>query len=218
MTEPRPPASSPCSLAELDPEAGGLPDDETRRDVARWRRAERARLIAARQALPLAARAAADAALAAELDARLGPPGGATLAITWPFKGEPDLRGWAAQRRRGGDRIALPVVAAKAAPLVFRLWQDGARLARGVWDIPIPPPEAPEVTPEIILAPVVGLGAGNYRLGYGGGFYDRTLARLRAQGHAPRTIALGYGFQAIPTIFPLPHDIAFGEALLIPLG
>jgi 5-formyltetrahydrofolate cyclo-ligase len=109
-------------------------------------------------------------------------------------------------------------VVAKAAPLIFRLWQDGAKLARGVWEIPVPPFEAPEVTPDIVLAPVVGLGAGNYRLGYGGGFYDRTLARLGAQGLSPRTIALGYGFQAIPTIFPLPHDVAFGEALLIPLG
>ncbi|WP_206615436.1 5-formyltetrahydrofolate cyclo-ligase [Solirhodobacter olei] len=216
MSEPNTPASSPCLLGELPPEAGGLPDAETRRDVMRWRKAERARLIALRQALPVAARVAADRALAAELDARLGTPGGATIAITWPFKGEPDLRAWAAARREGGDRIVLPVVVEKGAPLIFRLWEEGARLARGVWDIPVPPPEAPEVTPDVVLSPVVGLGAGTYRLGYGGGFYDRTLARLHARGHNPRTIAIGYAFQEIPTIFPLPHDVALGEALLVP--
>ncbi|MBI1219607.1 MAG: 5-formyltetrahydrofolate cyclo-ligase [Rhodobacteraceae bacterium] len=211
------PASSPCAITEVDPTFGGLPDAQTALEVARWRRAERARLIALRQAVPVAARQAADAALADRLDARLGPTTGRVIAITWPFKGEPDLRGWAARQRGTGARIALPVVVAKGAPLIFRLWAEGAPLVRGVWDILAPAEDAPELTPDIVVAPVVGLGADNFRLGYGGGFYDRTLARLIATGAKPLTIGVGYGFQAIPTIFPQPHDIAMDEALLVTL-
>jgi 5,10-methenyltetrahydrofolate synthetase len=217
MTHPAVPASSPCLITEADPANGGLPDAQTALDVARWRRAERTRLIGLRQALPVAARLAADAVLANRLDARIGPTEGRTIAITWPFKGEPDLRGWAARQRTAGARIALPVVVAKGAPLIFRLWAEGAALVRGVWDIPAPGDTAPELTPDIVIAPVVGLGTGNFRLGYGGGFYDRTLARLMAIGPKPLTLGVGYGFQAIPTIFPQPHDIAMEDGILIPL-
>lgn len=217
MTHPAEPASSPCQITEVDPAHGGLPDAQTALDVARWRRAERTRLIGLRQAVPVAARLAADAALADRLDARLGPTEHRTIAITWPFKGEPDLRGWAARLRTAGASIALPVVVAKGEPLIFRLWDECAPLLRGIWDIPAPADTAPEVTPEIVIAPVVGLGSGNFRLGYGGGFYDRTLARLMATGPKPLTLGVGYGFQAIPTIFPQPHDIPMDDALLIPL-
>lgn len=208
-------ASPPCFLHELDPSFAGIADAATERDVARWRKAERERLIARRQAVPVAARTGADAEIAAELDRRLGLLAGRTVALYWPFRGEPDLRRWAAATRAAGARTCLPVVVRKAAPLVFRLWTGEETLERGVWNIPIPPDTSPEVVPDIVIAPVVGFDAANYRLGYGGGFYDRTLARLRAAGRGPRTIGVGFSFQKLPTIFPQPYDIALDESILV---
>ena len=87
----------------------------------------------------------------------------------------------------GGGRCALPVVVEKKAPLVFRLWEPGGRLVPGVWNIPIPA-DGDEVLPDVVIAPVVGFDSACYRLGYGGGFFDRTLAALP---HRPSQLALG---------------------------
>lgn len=210
-------ASPPCFLHELDPAFAGIADAETERDVSRWRTAERARLIGLRQAVPVSARAGADAAIAAELDRRLGPLAGRMVALYWPFRGEPDLRAWAAAARAAGARTCLPVVVRKAAPLVFRLWSGAERLERGVWNIPIPPESTPEVVPDVVISPVVGFDAANYRLGYGGGFYDRTLRGLAAAGRRPRVIGVGFGFQRLATIFPQPYDVPLDEAVLVDL-
>lgn len=206
--------SPPCFLHELDPAVSGITDDGTARDVARWRKAERARLIALRQAVPVAVRTVADNVIAAELTRRLGDVAGLTVAVYWPFKGEPDLRGWAAGLRAAGTRTCLPVVIARARPLIFRDWTGAERLERGVWNIPIPPADAAEAIPDIVISPVVGFDRENFRLGYGGGFYDRTLARFAATGHRPRVIGVGYDCQRIATIFPQPFDVALDQAVL----
>ena len=92
----------------------------------------------------------------------------------------------------------------KAAPLVFRRWTPETRMVRGDWNIPVPPPEAEALTPDITLAPVMGWDGACYRLGYGGGYFDRTLAAL-----SPRPFTIGIGFQSarLATIYPQPHDI-----------
>jgi 5,10-methenyltetrahydrofolate synthetase len=203
-------ASPPCLAHELDPlYADPLAvDPQQALDVARWRKAERARLRAERMALPPARRRAIAAALAHALDALLadhvGPTAGLVVAGYWPIKGEPNLRGWLAQRHAAGAVTALPVVERRAAPLVFRRWQPGMRLVRGHWGIPVPPPEAGAVTPDILLAPLVGWDGDAYRLGFGGGYFDRTLAAL-----APRPLTIGVGLAAArrATIFPQPHDV-----------
>ena len=198
----------PCYAHLLEPDA------QTRADVTRWRKAERARLIAERQAMAVAERRRRDATLAERLDAEIGDPEGRVIALYWPFRGEPDLRGWAARCRARGARTALPVVMQKARPLVFRAWDGDSALTRGVWNIPVPPEAAPALRPDIVLAPVVGLDDNLYRLGYGGGFFDRTLARMAHDGPRPLVIGVGYDSQRIPTIFPLPHDVAMDRALL----
>lgn len=185
-------------------------------DLTAWRKSERERLIAARQAIPVAARQAADVALSDRLDALLkGGIRGRTISLYWPFRGEPDLRAWAARCRADGATLALPVVVAKAHPLDFRRWDAGVTLERGVWNIPIPPESAPVVAPDIVLAPVVGLADGHYRLGYGGGYYDRTIARLRDQGHTPLVVGVGYDQQRIATMFPQSHDIPMDKVVLV---
>ena len=181
-----------------------------------WRKALRHDLIEARQAIPVAARHKADAELGKRLDALLGDVEGHVISLYWPFRGEPDLRAWAAACRERGARLGLPVVVAKAAPLEFRRWAPGDKLQKGVWNIPIPPSSAMVVTPDIILSPVVGLDKDNYRLGYGGGFFDRTIAALRGAGHSARLVGVGYDQQRIETIYPHGFDVPMDDVVLVP--
>jgi 5-formyltetrahydrofolate cyclo-ligase len=130
---------------------------------------------------------------------------GRNLSAYWPIKGEPDLRPLMAKLHNAGVVIALPLVETKAAPLVFRLWTPETKMVRGDWNIPVPPADAEPVTPDIALAPLVGWDEKGYRLGYGGGYFDRTLAALTPR---PFVIGIGYASAKLATIFPQPHDIA----------
>jgi 5-formyltetrahydrofolate cyclo-ligase len=128
---------------------------------------------------------------------------GAALGFYWPFKGEFDPRPLARTLHRWGVRLALPVVIARAQPLIFREWSPGAPMTPGVWNLPVPTQGEP-VSPTVLLTPLVGFDGCGYRLGYGGGYYDRTLAAA-----TPRPMAIGVGFEAsrLETIHPQPHDI-----------
>lgn len=213
MTE-KPPsgryASPPCLAADVAPEYFDplATDLQQAIDVARWRKAERKRLLTARQTMRVADRQAASAALAERLSDlianRLGGAAGRILSAYWPIKGEPDLRNLMAELHGKGVILALPVVETRFAPLVFRRWTPETRMVRGDWNIPVPPDTAERLIPDIALAPVVGWAQGGWRLGYGGGYFDRTLASL-----APRPVTVGIGLQAacLPSIYPQPHDI-----------
>ena len=199
----KPQASSPGVPGQPAPASAEQIGTMTWPDIARWRKAERERLIAARLEIPAEARAAMSAAIAERLDAIVGNVAGRTVSLYWPFRGEPDLRPWMASlvARRGTP--TLPVVIEKAHPLVFRAYRPGDRLEKGVWNIPVPA-EGDPVIPDIVIAPIVGVDIRNYRLGYGGGFFDRTLASLPSK---PLVIGVGYERQRIATIHPQPHDI-----------
>ncbi|PHP65809.1 5-formyltetrahydrofolate cyclo-ligase [Zhengella mangrovi] len=203
-------SSPPCYAAEVapgyfDPMAV---DPEQARDVARWRKAERTRLRARRMALSVAERRQAGEILAGHLReivlTRLEGAPGQVFSAYWPIKGEPDLRPLMAELHRAGVIVALPLVETRAAPLVFRRWTPETKMVKGDWGIPVPPPDAQEVAPAIALAPVVGWTGDGYRLGYGGGYFDRTLAALKPK---PFTIGIGYDGARLETIFPQPHDI-----------
>ncbi len=173
-------------------------------DVARWRRAERKRLLDARLALDVAARHDSANRIAAALDRTIGKFGGRTVSGYWPFRGEPDLRNWSIRVIERGGRVALPVVIRKDWPLEFRAWAPGDPLERGMWNILVPA-RGPSVQPDIVIAPLVGFDDANYRLGYGGGFFDRTLATLPRRAFV---IGVGYATSRLATIYPQPHDIA----------
>ena len=200
--EPEAGGSPPCLLHELGPDQATVIDAQQASDVTRWRRAQRARLLAQRAALAPAARAAVSAAIARELE-RLIPPEAAVVSVYWPIRAEPDLREWMRARAASGRRVALPVALAHGQPLSFRAWHPGARMAHGLWRIPYPA-EGEELRPDVALAPLVGFDAAGFRLGYGGGFFDRTLAVLQ-----PRPLVIGVGHDAaeIRTIYPQAHDI-----------
>jgi 5-formyltetrahydrofolate cyclo-ligase len=137
------------------------------------------------------------------LEEVIGEVEGLIVSAYWPFRGEPDLRGFMAGVSDRGGRCALPVVVERDKPLVFRPWSPGDPLARGVWNIPVPV-ALEEVVPDIVIMPVVGLDRACYRLGYGGGFFDRTLAMMK---NSPLKLGVGYRQQALVTIHPQPNDI-----------
>lgn len=194
----------PCFMHEIDPGYGRIVDPTQTRDVARWRKAERERLIAARLALSFDERASHAGRLAADLDAVITKSMPRSVSLFWPFRGEPDLRPWMQSAHDKGIRIALPVVVAKGQPLVFREWWPGVPLAHWVWNIPCPA-DRPAIVPDVVIAPLVGFDPAGFRLGYGVGFFDRTLAAATAR---PIAIGVGHPIGAVATIYPQPHDIA----------
>ncbi|MWD28684.1 5-formyltetrahydrofolate cyclo-ligase [Aquicoccus sp. SCR17] len=198
---------SPCFAHLL---VDGQPvDPGTARDVARFRRAQRARLVAAR-ALPSEERERATARLIEGLDRIVTVAPGMTIAVYWPIRGEPDLRPWMRHAHDAGARILLPVVTEDHAPLEFRDWSPECRMTRGFWNILVPA-EGRAQTPELVIAPLVGVDEELYRLGNGGGYYDRTLARLEPR---PRVIGVGFAECRLPTIYPMPWDVPMTEVLL----
>ena len=197
-------ASPPCFMHELEPDhVAHAPQSDAWPDVQRWRKAERKRLLDGRMAVSQAERHARSIRIAKRLDQSIKQFAGRIFGTYWPFKGEPDLRNWAIEVAERGGRIALPVVIQKGWPLEYRIWTPGDPLERGVWNILVPAC-GPAVQPDIVIAPLVGFDAQNYRLGYGGGFFDRTLA---AMPRKPRVIGVGYADASMKTIHPQAHDI-----------
>jgi len=111
-----------------------------------------------------------------------------------------------------GARLALPVVAGKGKPLTMRSWSFGEPLLSGVWGIREPPPEAPEVFPDILIVPLLAFDRAGHRVGYGAGYYDMTIARLRGM---KRVIAIGLAFaaQEIDQVPATPRDAALDLVL-----
>jgi 5-formyltetrahydrofolate cyclo-ligase len=181
-------------------------------EVKIWRRVERERLLAERMALPPATRREWGEKIAAEIQEMLaGRPG--ALGVYWPFRGEFDPRPLIDMVVAQGRMIALPVVVDKKGPLEYRAWKPGEALIAGVWDIPIPE-RRDIVVPATVLAPLVGFDHACYRLGYGGGYFDRTLAALQPR---PMAIGVGFAFQEIATIHPQDFDIPM-DALVTEVG
>ena len=187
----------------VDDPTANSEDPDGAHDVGRWRKAERERLIAARLALSVVEREKYGRAIFRDLDELLGAVPVMIVSAYWPFRGEPDLRPWMQQTHARGVVVALPVVVAKGQPLMFREWKPDCRLERGVWNIPFPA-DGGVVTPNVVIAPLVGFDRAGYRLGYGGGFFDRTLAAISP---IPMAIGVGHPVGAVETIFPQWHDI-----------
>jgi 5,10-methenyltetrahydrofolate synthetase len=197
-------SSPPCFMHELSPDFIAMPArTDAWTDVARWRKAERRRLLDERLLMSADERRARSERIGRNLDRVAGDIEGRIVAVYWPFRGEPDLRDWQAGAMASGARIALPVVIRKGWPLEFRIWSPGDPLERGAWNILVPA-GGPPVEPDIVIAPGVGFDSDKYRLGYGGGFFDRTLAALYRK---PLVIGVGYAEARVATIYPQPHDI-----------
>jgi 5-formyltetrahydrofolate cyclo-ligase len=172
-------------------------------EIRRWRREQRASLIARRQAIPQDERRRLQPLILDLVEQRFPELAHALVGFYWPIRGEIGLHGLVRRLVEQGARAALPVVVEKGQPLEFRAWRPGAPLERGVWNIPIPATRE-VVHPTALLVPLVGFDAQGYRLGYGGGYYDRTLAAISPK---PLAIGIGYELGRLATIHPQPHDI-----------
>ena len=172
-------------------------------ELKSWRKAERNRLIAARENLDAATLQLFRQRIEAHLGRSFPGLAAAKLVFCWPIRGEYDARPLAQRLRECGAVTALPVVVAPGQPLVFREWHSGMPLASGPLGIPFPVGSDP-VVPTAALLPMIGWDEAGYRLGYGGGFFDRTLASLAKK---PVVIGVSYELGKVKTIRPQSWDI-----------
>ena len=179
------------------------PSVEHTPDHGVFRAALRREKLAARVALDPAAHAALSAALERHLSALLRPLAPQTLAFCAPVRGEFDARPLASRLIGLGWHAAMPVVTAVDAPMHFHAWTPASMMGTDRYGIPIPADGA-AVIPDIVLLPLLAFDPAGYRLGYGGGYFDRTLAAM-----APRPQAIGVGFELgrVADIRPQAHDV-----------
>ena len=186
-----------------------LPDNPGWPEIRQWRKATRETLLRARVDAGTAQRGEWSRPIEAELRRMIPSLGAKSVGFYWPFRGEFDARPLVRDLIKGGLTAALPAVVQPKTPLEFRRWAPGAEMEHGVYNIPIP--KARDLLePELLLVPLVGFDAAGYRLGYGGGYYDRTIASF---GRKPHAIGIGFELSRLATIYPQPHDIPMSTIL-----
>lgn len=176
------------------------------------RKRQRAEGVRLRESIEGGARERWDRAIHEHLAAGMTPLSTLVVGFCWPYKAEFDARslvqGWWA----AGARLALPAVVGKGQPLSFREWYPDAPMAEETYGIPVPQGTM-VLAPDALLIPVNGFDARGYRLGYGGGYFDRTLAAIE-----PRPIAIAIGYELLrlqtinPGVYDLPMDFVVTEA------
>ena len=168
-----------------------------------WRAALRREKLAARAALEPDAHARASIQVCDRLRELLSARVPGILAFCWPIRNEVDCRPLAEPLLAAGWRLAMPVVAEPAAAMRFRCWTPGMTMTQDPHGIPIPAGTA-ECQPDVVLLPLVAFDGAGYRLGYGGGYFDRTLA-----ARVPRPFCIGVGFELarVASIRPAAHDV-----------
>ncbi|MEN3295552.1 MAG: 5-formyltetrahydrofolate cyclo-ligase [Burkholderiales bacterium] len=165
-------------------------------------------LIANRQAIAPEVRRQWDQAIGARVLERLATHKTKTLGVYWPIRGEPDLRATYTELAARGLQLALPLVVGKEEALRFAAWTPGDPLSKDALGVAVPVDTRKTVQPDMLLVPCVGFNAMNLRLGYGGGFYDRTLAVQ------PRPLAVGIAYECGLVEFDgAAHDIALDEII-----
>lgn len=167
-----------------------------RKRVLRSEARARRRRLAASGADEAARRAVAHFRDALPLRAR------ATVAGYWPLPDEFDCRPLLSALHADGYLCALPVVTGRAQPLTFRAWTPDTELQPGSFGVSVPPDSAATVRPDAVVTPLLAFDDDGYRLGYGGGYYDRTLANLRAQDRGVSAIGFAFAGQRVEA---LPH-------------
>ena len=173
-------------------------------DIKTWKTALRKELLEQRQAVSDADRKTWNTAITRHLVEGFPQLASMAIGIYWPFQGEFDPRRAMRHFRERGATSALPEVVQKAAPLRFKRWWPGVAMTRGVYDIPVP--QGTEVVqPQALLMPPVGFDAQGFRLGYGGGFYDRTLASITPR---PLTVGVAFELSRVDSIHPQSFDMA----------
>jgi 5-formyltetrahydrofolate cyclo-ligase len=172
-------------------------------EIRHWRKQKREELLARRTSLSVEARHAIAERARTLLMEAVDLNAYRVLGFCWPIRGEIDVHRIAQAHIAAGGEVALPVMVQKSAPVEFWRWYPGIPMQTGIWNIPIPK-QREVLSLDAVIVPLVGFDARGYRLGYGGGYFDRTLA---ATPRRPLAIGLGYADSVLPTIYPQPHDI-----------
>jgi 5-formyltetrahydrofolate cyclo-ligase len=173
--------------------------------VAEWRKAERTRLLALRKQPGREDYVSWSEAIGLFLVEQLSRLTPRVLGAYWPHRDEYDPMPLAAWHFGRNGEIALPAVVARGQPLEYRPWTPDTEMAPGRFSFGIPEPvNGPAVVPDVVLVPLLGFDAAGYRLGYGGGYFDRTLAAYEKR---PATIGVGFELGRMPTIQPQAHDV-----------
>ncbi len=168
----------------------------------------RSALAAARAAIDPAQKAEWDAAIGAQLVAWWRARPVPALGVYWPLRGEADLSVAYSELAQSGVRLALPVVLARDAALGFADWQPGEALVKDGMGVLVPADLRLVALPPALLVPCLGFNQEGYRLGYGGGYYDRTLERT------PRPFTLGIAYACLAAQFAsAPHDVALDRII-----
>jgi 5-formyltetrahydrofolate cyclo-ligase len=167
------------------------------------RKRQRAEGVRLRESIEPGERERWDHAIQTHLAEGMPPLSDLVVGFCWPYKAEFDARPLVQAWWSSGARLALPAVVGKGQPLSFREWYPDAPMAEEVYGIPVPQ-GTPVLKPDTLLIPVNGFDARGYRLGYGGGYFDRTLASIEPR---PIAIAIGYELLRLETIKPEVHDI-----------
>lgn len=175
----------------------------TPQDISAWRRERRVAFLAERQRFVSNGGHDASRKIEAHLKDLLRSFPAQTISAYWPFQHEVDLRELLSDLIAHGWTTALPAVARPRAPLEFLRWTAESEMDAGAYGIPVPRLRE-RVTPGVVIAPLVGFDRHNYRLGYGGGFFDITLGAMNPR---PRTIGVGFALGALDTIHPAETDI-----------
>jgi len=188
--------------------------------VADWRKAERSRLLAARKQASREDYVRWSEAIELHLVEQLSKLMTKLLGAYWPHRDEYDPMPLAAWHAGRNGEVALPAVVARDQPLEYRPWTPDTPMSPGRFSFGIPEPvNGPAVVPDVLLIPLLGFDEAGYRLGYGGGYFDRTLASYQVK---PRTIGVGFEIGRMPTIDPQPHDVPLDmivtEARIFPPG
>lgn len=166
------------------------------------KREERARALARRAAAFAAHGSAAGARLAAHGLSFLHLAQGSTISGFSAIRDEIDPGQLLHHLHGQGHHLCLPVMEGKGKPLVFRAWAPGDEMGKVQWGIAEPLPDKPVLEPDVVLVPLLAFDSAGYRLGYGGGFYDRTLDRLRA---IKPVIAVGIAYDELK-VDAVPHQ------------
>jgi 5-formyltetrahydrofolate cyclo-ligase len=184
-----------------NPQPGATPDGDAQRAELRKR------LLAVREAMP--DRGQRETVLVNRLMRWLRTMPVSRMAFYWPVRQEPDVSR-AVTDWLGQDPLrsaALPVVAGDV--LEFAPWVPGARMVAGAYNIPVPD-SVERLQPQVLLVPCVGIDMRRYRLGYGGGFYDRTLSRMKVK---PVTVGIAFDCGRLQSIGPRSHDVKLDLAI-----
>ncbi len=169
----------------------------------RFRESLRREMIARREAMSAREHATRSSALRVRLDTAFPSLHELIIGFCWPVQGEANLVPFIAELIARGGRVALPVVVRPGAPLAFREWWPEQPLAPDRYGIPSPT-DGDFLRPQALLIPVNAFDETGYRIGYGGGFFDRTLATLSPR---PLAIGVGFDFQNVASTRPQPHDL-----------